>query len=124
VKIELDLSNHAGLLRLRAEHQRILEVLDVAIRGFESTEKKGGLNGHTKKTRPEVLSKPLPPPRNPDADDLFDQLGSRFAVKDLVALGTLNRNKAKHRVKKWEREGRIRLHERGDVRKPSTYDKI
>jgi hypothetical protein len=123
MKIELDLSNRAELLRQQKEFKTALDIIETALRGFKGDDSANGNYDLFK-------AAPLPATDNIVAriaseSALLAKMPQSFTIKNVQEYDSAyTRDRAKNLLKKLLKHGKIQLQQQGNGSKPSTYLKI
>jgi hypothetical protein len=110
MKIELDLSNRASLLRQKSEYERLIAIIELALKG---------LNGEGASTPNDLTGS------GPDrANAIFTVLPKRFSISNVMQImGDDDRKGANRMIEKWISDNTIVIQERGRGRRATVYEK-
>jgi hypothetical protein len=110
MKIELDLNNRASLLKQRAEYERLLAIIDLALKDLNG----GG---------PEIHNA-LAGGTADRANAIFTVLPRRFSISNVMKIaGDNDRKSANRMLEKWISDNTIVIQERGRGRRATIYEK-
>ncbi len=124
MKIELDLSNRAELLRQQKEYRTALDIIDTALRSFK--EEPAPVIAELFEPTPITTTRaPLFMSRVEGEAALYAKLPTTFTIKDVIAADpNMSRDQAKNFLKKYQKYGKLHVQERGgNGPTPNVYAK-
>ena len=114
MKIELDLNNRASLIKQRAEHERLLAIIDLALKGFNGADLEGTHGNGGEATGTDSRAKAI-----------LTILPKHFSISNVMAImgEDAHRSEAKIFIKKWLSDDEIKIHESGRGRRATVYER-
>jgi hypothetical protein len=118
--IHWDLSSREELERIRDEHKRILNLVEAALAGLTEEQKKAETA-----SSPKIIRRTYGVPPPVPVGGVFLKLPDTFSIADIMSRDiTINRDRAKRLLKRWEKSHMIKVVEKGVIGKPNLYAKL